>query len=257
MELIDTHTHIYLPEFSHDRSAMLQRAFDADVRTMLLPNIDLKSIPMMEALQEAYPQYMHLMMGLHPCSVTANFEDILSEMKSLLALNPDKYIAIGEIGLDLYWDQSTLPYQVTALNAQLKWAEYFKKPFVIHCRNAFPELFDVFNKSLSSSMKGVLHCFSGTASDAACALEMDLHLGIGGVLTYKKSDLKEILINVPIERLVLETDAPYLAPVPYRGKRNEPAYLSLIVEQLATVYKLSVEEVASITTSNAKRLFGL
>lgn len=257
MKFIDTHTHIYLPEFDEDRSLLIERAAQVQVETLLLPNIDLASIVMMDRVKKQFPEHLHRMMGLHPSAVGASFLEDLAFMEQLIKKHPSNYIAIGEIGLDLFWDAQNLDNQIEALELQLGWADRFNKPFVIHCRNAFPELFAVFQNALKPEMTGVLHCFTGDASDAKKALDLGLYLGIGGVLTYKNSNLFEVLKHVPLAKLVLETDAPYLSPVPFRGRRNEPAYLIHTAQRLADVYGCTVELVAEVTTANAKKLFEL
>jgi TatD DNase family protein len=258
MSLIDTHTHIYLPDFAPDRDAMIARGHAAGVSDFLLPNIDVDSLDDLFSLKAAYPKEMHMMMGLHPCSVKADFQSQLSKLKALLFANPEEYIGVGEIGLDLYWDASTLTNQQVALKEQLQWARALNKPFAIHCRNAFDALFDLLDEVLVPEMSGVLHCFTGTEQDVEKALKHPrLYFGIGGVLTYKNSGLDKVMAAIPRNRVILETDAPYLTPVPHRGKRNEPAYVALVAQKLAEVWEASFEEVAHLTTQNAKALFKL
>jgi TatD DNase family protein len=257
MHLIDTHAHIYLDDFSEDQELVMRRATEAGIQTILLPNIDLHSIKQMDNLVVKYPNRVLPMMGLHPCSVAVDFENQLHQMKSELDANPQKFVAIGEIGLDLYWDATTLEIQKEALGIQLGWANQLQLPFVIHCREAYAELFDVFEQVLKPGMRGVLHCFSGTLEDAKRALEWNLFLGIGGVVTYKKSTLPDILKQVPLSQIVLETDAPYLSPVPFRGKRNEPAFMKETALKLSEIYECSLEAIAKQTTTNAQLLFKL
>lgn len=255
MQLIDTHSHIYLDDFDDDRDSVMQRALEAGISTILLPNIDLASIPQMQRLQASFPNHVRPMMGLHPCSVGSDFQEVLHQMRMEIDAGRGKFVAIGEIGLDLYWDSSTLAIQKEALAIQLDWAHQLQLPFVIHCRAAYNELFEHFEQSLKPGMRGVLHCFSGNLNDALKAVDLGLHLGIGGVVTYKKSNLPEILQQVPLSKIVLETDAPYLSPVPYRGKRNEPAFMKETALKLSEVYRCSVEEIAAQTTKNAQHLF--
>jgi TatD DNase family protein len=258
MNIIDTHTHIYLPEFAADREVMLHRAKAAGIQTFLLPNIDRDSVDDLMALYAAHPDVTRMMMGLHPCSVKDDYQNELSHLKSLLENNPTDFVAIGEIGLDLYWDDTTLEVQEAALREQLEWARQHQKPFVIHCRNAFEPLFSLLDDCLTPEMSGVLHCFTGSETEVIRALKHPhLYFGIGGVLTYKNSGLDRVLPSIPRNRVILETDAPYLTPVPHRGKRNEPSYLKYIVEKIATIWECSTDEVANVTTKNAQTLFQL
>ena len=254
MILTDTHTHIYLDDFSEDRDAMLQRSFDEGVDRFFLPNIDLDSIDLVKGLARAYPEKIWPMMGLHPCSVDENWSSVLDLIESELRANKD-YVAVGEIGLDLYWDKSTLPWQVAAFKRQISWAKELNLPIVIHCRESFNEIFDVLEEEQDRTLKGVLHCFTGTEAQANRCIELGMMIGLGGVLTFKNSGLDKAVKNISMEHIVLETDSPYLAPTPHRGKRNESSYIRLVAEKLAEVKDLSVEEIAMITTANSKILF--
>jgi len=253
---IDTHTHLYSEQFNDDRTEMIQRAIAAGVGILCLPNIDLESIPGMHALEQQIPGQCRAMMGLHPCSVDANWEQTLAEMKAWI--DRRDYIAIGEIGVDLYWDKTFRAEQMEAFRQQIRWAKDKQWPIVIHARDSFPEIFEVIDQENDDRLRGIFHCFTGTTEDAA---KIDSYggflLGIGGVVTYKKSDLPEVLKGVSPERIVLETDAPYLPPVPFRGKRNESAYLLHTAEKVAEIYGMPLAELGTITTNNAVRLFGL
>ena len=252
--LSDTHTHLYLPEFDNDRNAMIQRAFEAGVTEIYLPNVDSETISPLHALVDAFPQNCFPMMGLHPCSVKPeSMENELGLVKHWL--DTRDYVAVGEIGLDLYWDKSTLNIQIEALKRQCEWAIEKELPVVLHCRESTAESIEVIHPFAERGLKGVFHCFSGTLEEAKMAIEMDFFLGIGGVLTFKKSGLADIVSQIPLEYLVLETDAPYLAPVPFRGKRNESAYIRNILEALSDIRRIGKNELAEITTTNARRLF--
>ena len=252
--LSDTHTHLYLPEFDNDRNAMIHRAFEAGVTEIYLPNVDSETISPLHALVDAYPQNCFPMMGLHPCSVKLeSMENELALVKHWL--DARDYVAVGEIGLDLYWDKSTLDIQIEALKRQCEWAIEKELPVVLHCRESTAESIEIIRPFAERGLKGVFHCFSGTLEEAKMAIEMDFFLGIGGVLTFKKSGLADIVSQLPLEYVVLETDAPYLAPVPFRGKRNESAYIRNILEALSDIRRIGKNELAEITTANARRLF--
>lgn len=259
MELIDTHAHLYLPEFSSDLKQVVQRARAAGVTKVLLPNIDVESVESLHAACAEFPDFFFPMMGFHPCSFSENTPEIPSEItNSLMQLN---YCAVGEIGLDNYWDKSTIPLQEKGFIEQMLLARQYQIPVSIHCRDAF----DLLERCLGVLMdeygfkkggfKGVLHCFTGTVDQGMKAIEAGFFLGIGGVVTYKKSGLAETLKNLPIEHIVLETDAPYLSPVPFRGKRNESAYIRHIAEAVSDAKGLSLFDVANITTENAMSVF--
>lgn len=256
MYLIDTHTHVFSEEFDADSEAMMLRAKEAGVRQFCLPNIDTDSIERLDVFTEKYPEQCFPMMGLHPTSVGPDFREQLERIKS--RFEKRKFIAVGEIGLDLYWDKTYLNEQIQAFEAQLQWSIDFDLPVSIHTREAFPPVFESIHKIGADKLRGVFHSFGGTIEALQEIIRLEnFMIGINGVITYKKSDFRDYLPLIPIERIVLETDAPYLTPVPFRGKRNEPAYLPYIVEKLAEVYNLSPEIIAEKTTGNARRLFGL
>lgn len=251
---IDTHTHLYSEAFIEDRHEMVRRAVGAGVHKMLLPNIDASSIEGMYALEREFPDNCFAMMGLHPTSVDERWEEELAVIGKQLFER--KFIAVGEIGIDLYWEQKFKEQQVAAFIRQIGWAKELGLPIVIHARDSFPEIFEVLDQHNDERLKGVFHCFTGTAADAEKVESYGgFLLGIGGVVTFKKSGLDEVLKNVSPDRLILETDAPYLAPVPYRGKRNESAYIPLIAEKLSDIYEVPVAQIAQITTANAENMF--
>lgn len=253
MILIDTHTHLYLEEFDEDRDEMVRRAIDSGVQKMLLPNIDSNSIEDMMSLFKTFPENCLPMMGLHPTSVKENFEDELKIVDEWL--ERQKFIAIGETGIDLYWDKTHQKEQEIAFIHQINLAKKYKLPVVIHSRNSFDELFAVLDEHNSHDLTGVFHCFSGNLDQAEKIIEMGFYLGIGGVITFKNSGLDKVIDELTLDRIILETDAPFLAPVPYRGKRNESAYLSIISEKIAQIKSIAIDAVADITTENARRLF--
>jgi len=253
MRIIDTHTHLYDEQFAEDRTAMVERAIAAGVSDFYLPNVDSETIEGMLALETAFPAHCHAMMGLHPCSVKANFREELAIVKNWLSQRT--FCAIGEIGMDLYWDKTFVAEQEEAFLTQVEWAKQYDIPFVIHSRESTDLILDLLREVRHARMRGIFHCFSGNLEQAEAAIEMGFLLGIGGVLTFKKSGLDAIVEQIDLSYLVLETDAPYLAPVPYRGKRNESAYLTKVLERLAEIKKVSLEEAASITTANAEALF--
>lgn len=255
--MIDTHSHIYGPEFDEDRDLVVERARQAGVEAILLPNINADSVLPMLELCRAYPQFCFPMIGLHPEDVREDYQTRLAEMEDLLE-KPHSFLAIGEVGLDFYWDDTFRKQQIEALERQVCWARDNNLPLVIHCRSAHRELVEVMERHRADNLSGIFHCFGGTCEEAAELLSFDgFVLGIGGVLTYKKSTLPEVLKTVPLERVVMETDSPYLAPVPHRGKRNESAYVVYVAQRLAEVFGCDVSVVDNVTTSTAKRLFGL
>lgn len=253
--LIDTHSHLYLPQFNEDRAAMLGRAKAAGVEKILLPNIDLDSIEPMLNLCRSYPDLCIPMMGLHPCDVKDNFQEVLSKMRS--HFDSGKFIAVGEIGIDLYWDKTTLSLQIAAFEIQIEWAKELKLPIVIHARDAFDEIFKVLDHLHDARLRGVFHCFTGTIEQAQKIMAYEnFYMGIGGVLTYEKSGLDKVVKEIPLDYLMLETDSPFLAPKPYRGKRNESAYVKIVAEKLADIKGMSLQDIANITGENADKLFG-
>lgn len=256
MFIIDTHTHIYLPEFDIDREEMIDRAISRGIQRMLMPNIDLASLPSMLSVAGRWPEHCFAMLGLHPCSVPDEPGPVLEQIDSLF--EKGKWIAVGETGIDLYWDKSRIGQQRESFRRHILWSLQHSLPLVIHARESFHEIFALLKEEPYPGLTGVFHCFSGDAETAQTCLSFEgFMLGIGGVLTYKKAGLSEVLKEVPITRIVLETDAPYLSPVPYRGKRNEPAYLVHILDELSRIHEMSPQEVALQTTSNARKLFTL
>jgi TatD DNase family protein len=257
VEFIDTHTHIFLPQFEEDREQMIQRALDRKVTTMLLPNIDRSTVEDMNRLASMHPDSLHPMMGLHPCSVKLDgFQDDLKWMGS--ELESGKYIAIGETGIDLYWDKSTFQEQAESFRQHVTWSIEFDLPLVIHARESFNEIFEILDEMNDERLKGIFHCFTGGREEADKILSFGgFKMGLGGVLTYKNSGLKETVRHYALEHFVLETDAPYLTPVPYRGKRNEPSYIPFVAEQLAGATGEGIDLIAEVTTANAKELFKL
>lgn len=253
--LIDTHTHLYSEQFQEDRTAMIQRAIAAGVERMYLPNIDLASIDGMHALEKEFPNNCFAMMGLHPCSVDENWEDVLAKMKQHLEKRP--YVAIGEIGIDLYWDKTFMEQQKAAFRTQIRWAKEMGLPIVIHARDSFPEIYEVLDEENDERLKGIFHCFTGTIEDVnKIKAYGGFYFGIGGVVTYKKSELPDVIPHIPLDRLLLETDAPYLPPVPFRGKRNESAYVVHTAEKIAEILGFPMMQIRDVTTQNALSIFG-
>jgi TatD DNase family protein len=255
MTLIDTHSHIYALEFETDQLAMLERAEKEGVSKILMPAIDSTTHEAMLRLEKEKPSLCLSMMGVHPCYVKENYREELKIARDYLEKRPFK--AVGEIGLDFYWDKTFTEQQYKAFHEQIEWALHFDIPIAIHSRNSTDECIKVVTEHQNGKLKGVFHCFSGDADQVRQVIDLGFYLGIGGVVTFKKSGLDAIITSVDLEHIVLETDAPYLAPVPFRGKRNEPSYLKYVVNKLAEVKGISTEDVASITTSNAEKLFGI
>lgn len=253
MKLIDTHCHLYLKEFENDLEEVMQRARNAGVERFYLPAIDSEVIPDMMKMEQVYKGECFPMMGLHPCSVKENYKKELKIVEEWLAKR--SFVAIGEIGLDFYWNTTFAEQQREAFNIQMEWAVHYNLPIVIHTRNAMQETIDMVRPFSKRGLKGIFHCFGDSKEAAEQITEMGFLLGIGGVLTYKNAGVPAMLQNIDIKMMVLETDAPYLSPVPYRGKRNESSYLLPIVEKLAEAKNISVEEVASVTTANAEKIF--
>lgn len=253
--LTDTHTHLYSEEFDHDRDEMIQRAIDAGVSRFFIPAIDSTCTESMYDLEKNHPENVFLMMGLHPTYVKENYEEELEHVANELAKR--KFYAVGEIGIDLYWDKTHLPQQQIAFRKQIQLAKQYKFPIVIHCREAFDEIFEILEEEKSEDLFGIFHCFSGTYKQALQAISYNMKLGIGGVVTFKNGKIDQFLNQIDLKHIVLETDSPYLAPIPFRGKRNESSYLINVVAKLAQIYKLSEEEIAAITTENSKVIFGI
>lgn len=253
MSLIDTHTHLYSEQFNDDRHAMVQRALASGVELLLMPNIDLESVGPMHALEDAFPTSLRSMMGLHPGSVEADWQEVLDLLHPWF--NKRSYVAVGEIGIDLYWRQDNLPEQEQAFLQQVQWALELDLPVVIHSRESCSLILDLL---ADLPVRGVFHCFTGTPEEAARIVQRGMYVGIGGVLSYKANQaLRDLFSTIDRSRVLLETDAPYLAPVPFRGKRNESAYLNQVAETLAACWQSSVAEVASLTSENARQLFRL
>ena len=255
MTVTDTHTHLYSEEFSEDRNEMIQRAIDKGVTRFFIPAIDSTCTETMYDLEKRYPENVFLMMGLHPVYVKENYEAELEHVERELAHR--KFYAVGEIGIDLYWDKSTLGIQQIAFRRQIQLAKQYKLPINIHCRDAFDEIFEILEAEKSPELFGIFHCFTGNYEQALQAISCGMKLGIGGVVTFKNGKIDQFLHQIDIRNIVLETDSPYLAPVPFRGKRNESSYILNVVHKLAEIYNISPEEVASVTTENSKAIFGI
>ena len=255
MHLIDTHTHIYDHQFSLDRKETIERALAAGVSMMLLPNVDASTIAPMLELHEQFPECTRVMMGLQPEEVKEDYKSVLSQMEK--ELERGIYVGVGEVGLDFYWDSTFEKQQLDAFDTQLDWAKQLKLPLSIHCRNAFEKMVKILEKKQDGGLRGIMHCFTGTEEEAKVYLESGFHLGLGGVTTYKNCGVKDYLPKLPLDRIVLETDAPYLAPVPCRGKRNEPAFLVHTAQRIADILQMPIEKLAAMTTANVQSLFGL
>lgn len=253
--ITDTHTHLYSDQFNDDRNAMIQRAKDAGVSRFFIPAIDSTYTESMFTLEKENPNDVFLMMGLHPTSVKENYLEELAHVKEWI--DKRNFYAIGEIGIDLYWDKSYLPQQQEAFRTQIKWAKEKKLPIVIHCRDAFDEIFEILETEKSDDLRGIFHCFTGTLTQAKQAISYNMKLGIGGVATFKNGKIDQFLNEIDIKHIVLETDSPYLAPTPFRGKRNESSYITKVIDKLVDIYKLSFDEIAEITTQNSKDIFGI
>ena len=255
MILTDTHTHLCSEEFDQDRTEMIQRAINAGVSRFFIPSIDSSETQKMYDLEAQFPDNVRLMIGLHPCYVKENYQEELAHVETQLAQH--KFYAIGEIGIDLYWDKTTLAIQKIAFQRQIQWAKQYGLAINIHCRDAFDEVFEVLELEKSPELFGIFHCFTGDLEQAQRAISYGLKLGIGGVATFKNGKIDQFLNQIPLEHIVLETDSPYLAPVPYRGKRNESSYAVLVAQKLAEIYQLSVAEIAQITTENSTAVFAI
>jgi len=255
MILTDTHTHLYSEAFDGDRAEMMQRAFDNNVQRMFVPAIDSTYTEAMLALEKAYPEHVFLMAGLHPTHVKENYLEELSHVKELLSKR--SCVAIGEIGIDLYWDKTLITQQQEAFRTQIQLAKQYELPIVIHCRDAFDEVFEILEEEKGEGLFGIFHCFTGTLEQAKKAISYNLKLGIGGVVTFKNGKIDQFLNEIDLKHIVLETDAPYLSPTPYRGKRNETSYIVNVVAKLAEIYQVSENEIANVTTMNSKDVFGI
>ncbi|MEZ7499652.1 TatD family hydrolase [Flavobacterium sp. Arc3] len=255
MIITDTHTHLYSEEFDQDRGEMIQRAIDAGVSRFFIPAIDSSCTQSMYDLEKNYPDNVFLMMGLHPTYVKENYLEELQHVEEELAKR--KFYAIGEIGVDLYWDRTYLKEQQIAFRKQIQLAKKYKLPIVIHCRDAFDEVFEVLEQEKSDDLFGIFHCFTGNYEQALQAIVYNMKLGIGGVVTFKNGKIDQFLNQIELKHIVLETDSPYLAPIPYRGKRNESSYLVKVAEKLSQIYECSIEDIATMTTENSKSIFGI
>lgn len=255
MIVTDTHTHLYSPEFDVDREEMIYRAIEAGVNRFFIPAIDSSYSKAMYELEKAHPDKVFLMTGLHPTSVKEDYGLEIDFVKQ--ELQRRKFYAIGEIGIDLYWDRSTLAIQKEAFQTQIQLAKKYKLPIVIHCRAAFEEVFEVLEREKGDDLFGIFHCFTGTLDHAKKALDYNMKLGIGGIVTFKNGKIDKFLNEIPIEEIVLETDSPYLAPVPFRGKRNESAYVLHVLKKVSEIYDIPAKEVAHITTQNSIEIFGI
>jgi TatD DNase family protein len=255
MILTDTHTHLYSSQFDKDRDEVINRAIKNGVKRFFIPAIDFDTTQAMFDLESKFPDFMYLMMGLHPTHVKENYLDELNHVKKWL--DKRNFYAVGEIGIDLYWDKSFLQQQQDAFKQQIKWAKEKQLPIVIHCRDAFDEVFEVLEEEKEETLHGIFHCFTGNLEQAKKAVSFNMKLGIGGVATFKNGKIDRFLNEIPIQEIVLETDSPYLAPTPFRGKRNESSYLLNIAEKVSEIYQLPIEEVAKITTKNSMDVFGV
>jgi TatD DNase family protein len=251
----DTHTHLYSEEFDQDRNKMIQRAIDTGVSRFFVPSIDSNYTQKMYELEKEFPENIFLMMGLHPTYVKENYLEELAHVET--ELSKRKFQAIGEIGIDLFWDKTFLKQQQHAFQHQIQLAKKYNLGINIHCRDAFDETFEVLESEKAADLFGIFHCFTGDLAQAEKAISLGMKLGIGGVATFKNGKIDQFLNQIDLKHIVLETDSPYLAPVPYRGKRNESSYVTLVAQKLAEIYNLSIEEIAQITTENSKAVFGI
>lgn len=255
LNLTDTHTHLYSEEFDQDRDEMIERAIKAGVSRFFLPSIDSSCTQKMYDLEKQYPEQVFLMMGLHPTYVKKNYLEELAHVERELASK--QFYAVGEIGIDLYWDKTFLKEQQHAFQQQIQLAKKYKLAINIHCRDAFDEVFEVLESEKANDLFGIFHCFTGDFTQAQRAIDLNMKLGIGGVATFKNGKIDQFLKEIDLQHIVLETDSPYLAPVPNRGKRNESSYTLLVAQKLAEIYQISIEEIARITTENSKAIFGI
>ncbi len=253
MQLIDTHTHLYVEQFENDRAAIFERAIAAGVEKFYLPAIDSETHEAMLALEATYPERCYAMMGLHPCSVKADYEKELRIVEEWIGKR--HFCAIGEIGIDLHWDTTFFEQQKEAFIRQINWAKDLDVPIVIHSRKSTREVIEILRVEKGNKLRGIFHCFGGTVEEAQAIIDCGFHLGIGGVLTFKKAGLDKTMEAIDLEHVVLETDSPYLAPSPYRGKRNESAYVKLVAEKLALIKGVDITEIARVTSKNAQNLF--
>ena len=255
MTFTDTHTHLYVEQFDEDRDLVVKRAFDAGVSRLFVPAIDASYFPAMFDLEKKYSELVFLMAGLHPTHVKENYKEELDKILNIL--NENKFYGIGEIGIDLYWDKTFIKEQQDAFKTQINWAKERNLPIVIHCRDAFDEIFEVLDEVQDEKLYGIFHCFTGNLQQAKQAISYQMKLGIGGVVTFKNGKIDKFLDQIPLKNIVLETDSPYLAPTPFRGKRNESSYLLKVAEKMAEIYQVNTEEIARVTTQNSKEVFGV
>jgi TatD DNase family protein len=255
MSIIDTHSHIYSEDFDTDREVLMEKADKAGIIKVLMPAIDSSTHAKMMGMEKQFPGKCLSMMGLHPCSVLKNYDVEIDIAERLFDKN--KFIAVGETGLDFYWDLTYKDQQYESFQRQIEWALHYDIPVVLHSRNSTDECIDMISKNQKGNLKGVFHCFSGNLEQAKKIIDLGFYLGIGGVLTFKNSGLDKVIKDIDIKQLILETDAPYLAPVPFRGKRNEPAYITYVAQKLGEIKQMGVEEVSATTTENAQRLFAI
>lgn len=255
MKIIDTHTHLYLNQFKDDIDKVIQRSIDKGINKFIFPAIDSTHFDDMHDLKNKYPGSVYLMSGLHPTNVKENYKEELEFVVN--SLKSHSYVAIGEIGIDLYWDKTYLKQQQDAFEFQIRLAIKHDLPIVIHCREAFDEIFEILDKENCSKLRGVFHCFTGTLEQANRAIRLGFKLGIGGVVTFKNGGIDKFLNQIDLKHIVLETDSPYLAPVPFRGKRNESSYITYVIDKLSEIYGLPIKEIASVTTKNAEKVFAL
>ena len=253
MKLIDTHTHLYTEAFDEDRDHVIKNAIAKGIERFYLPSIDSEYTSRMYDLEKEYPNHIRLMMGLHPSHVRENIKEELQHVEQNLSQH--RFAAVGEIGIDLYWDQTFLKQQQEAFNTQIRWAKEYELPIVIHCRDAFDEVFEILEDHRGEGLSGIFHCFTGTKKHAELATDFNLKLGIGGIVTFKNGKIDKFLDQISLDHIVLETDAPYLAPTPFRGMRNQSEYLVYILQKLALIYRRSASEIASITSKNALSVF--
>lgn len=255
MILTDTHTHLYVEAFDEDRHEAVERAIESGIKRFFIPAIDASYTDAMLKLEKAFPEHVFLMAGLHPTHVKEDFGKELEHVETMLSQR--KFYAVGEIGIDLYWDKTFLPQQQEAFARQISLAEQYDLPIVIHCRESFDEIIEVLDKVGGPDLRGIFHCFTGTHEQALMAIDRNMKLGIGGVVTFKNGKIDRFLNQIDLKHIVLETDSPYLAPTPFRGKRNESAYLIHILDKLADIYGIGCEDIARITTENSKEIFGV
>ena len=255
MKIIDTHTHLYLKQFKDDIDKVIQRSIDKGINKFIFPAIDSTHFDEMHDLKNKYPGSIYLMSGLHPTNVKENYKEELEFVVN--SLKSHSYVAVGEIGIDLYWDKTYLKQQQDAFEFQIRLAIKNDLPIVIHCREAFDEIFEILDKENCTKLRGVFHCFTGTLDQANRAIKLGFKLGIGGVVTFKNGGIDKFLSQIDLKHIVLETDSPYLAPVPFRGKRNESSYITYVIDKLSEIYGLPIKEIASVTTKNAEKVFAL